>query len=63
MSDLLATARAWTAAGERVVMATVVRVDGSAPQGEGAKMLVAASGPQPVGRRPARTASRIRIPP
>jgi xanthine dehydrogenase accessory factor len=44
MSDLLATARAWTAAGDRVVMATVVRVDGSAPQGEGAKMLVAASG-------------------
>jgi xanthine dehydrogenase accessory factor len=44
MSDLLQTARAWTAAGERVVMATVVRVDGSAPRAEGAKMLVAASG-------------------
>lgn len=44
MSDLLQTARDWTAAGERVVMATVVRVDGSAPRAEGAKMLVAASG-------------------
>lgn len=44
MKDLLTTAREWTAAGDRVVMATLVRVDGSAPRGEGAKMLVAASG-------------------
>jgi xanthine dehydrogenase accessory factor len=44
MNDLLTTAKAWTAAGDRVVMATLVRVDGSAPRGEGAKMLVAASG-------------------
>lgn len=44
MRDLLSTAQAWTAAGDRVVMATLVRVDGSAPRGEGAKMLVAASG-------------------
>jgi xanthine dehydrogenase accessory factor len=44
MNDLLETARTWIAAGERVVMATVVRVDGSAPRAEGAKMLIAASG-------------------
>jgi xanthine dehydrogenase accessory factor len=44
MSDPLKTALAWTAAGDPVVLATVVRVDGSAPRGEGAKMIVAASG-------------------
>jgi xanthine dehydrogenase accessory factor len=44
MSDPLVTAQAWTAAGDPVVLATVVRVDGSAPRGEGAKMIVAASG-------------------
>jgi xanthine dehydrogenase accessory factor len=44
MKDLITTAREWTAAGDRVVMATVVRVDGSAPRGEGSKMLVSASG-------------------
>jgi xanthine dehydrogenase accessory factor len=44
MSDPLQTAQAWTAAGDPVVLATVVRVDGSAPRGEGAKMIVAASG-------------------
>jgi xanthine dehydrogenase accessory factor len=44
MSDLLKTAQAWTAAGDPVVLATVVRVDGSAPRGEGAKMIVAGSG-------------------
>jgi xanthine dehydrogenase accessory factor len=44
VSDPLKTALAWTAAGDPVVLATVVRVDGSAPRGEGAKMIVAASG-------------------
>jgi len=44
MSDPLVTAQAWTAAGDPVVLATVVRVGGSAPRGEGAKMIVAASG-------------------
>jgi len=34
----------WRAAGESIAMATVIRVDGSAPRGEGAKMLVTRSG-------------------
>jgi xanthine dehydrogenase accessory factor len=44
MSDPLKTAQAWTAAGDPVVLATVVRVDGSAPRSEGAKMIVSAKG-------------------
>jgi xanthine dehydrogenase accessory factor len=34
----------WNAEGETIAMATVIRVDGSAPRGEGAKMLVTQSG-------------------
>jgi len=34
----------WRDAGEAIAMATVIRVDGSAPRGEGAKMLVTRSG-------------------
>jgi xanthine dehydrogenase accessory factor len=40
MSDLAATLRQWRAEGERIAMATVVKVSGSAPRSEGAKMLV-----------------------
>ena len=41
LSDVLAR---WRAAGESIAMATVIRVEGSAPRGEGAKMLVTRSG-------------------
>jgi xanthine dehydrogenase accessory factor len=41
LSDVLAR---WRAEGESIAMATVIRVDGSAPRGEGAKMLVTRSG-------------------
>jgi xanthine dehydrogenase accessory factor len=41
LSDVLAR---WRADGEAIAMATVIRVDGSAPRGEGAKMLVTRSG-------------------
>ena len=41
LRDVLAR---WRADGEAIAMATVIRVDGSAPRGEGAKMLIARSG-------------------
>lgn len=41
LSDVIAR---WRADGESIAMATVIRVDGSAPRGEGAKMLVTRSG-------------------
>jgi len=41
LKDVLAR---WRAAGESIAMATVIRVDGSAPRGEGSKMLVTRSG-------------------
>ena len=41
LNDVLAR---WRAEGESIAMATVIRVDGSAPRGEGAKMLVTRSG-------------------
>ena len=41
LRDVLAR---WRADGESIAMATVIRVDGSAPRGEGAKMLIARSG-------------------
>ncbi len=44
MSDLAQTLARWRDEGEAVAMATVIRVDGSAPRGEGAKMLIARSG-------------------
>jgi xanthine dehydrogenase accessory factor len=44
MTDIIDLAAEWTAAGEKVALATVVRVDGSAPRGEGAKMIVSDAG-------------------
>jgi xanthine dehydrogenase accessory factor len=44
MMDIIELAAAWTEAGEKVALATVVRVDGSAPRSEGAKMIVSDSG-------------------
>jgi xanthine dehydrogenase accessory factor len=44
MMDIIDLAAAWTEAGEKVALATVVRVDGSAPRGEGAKMIVSDAG-------------------
>ena len=44
MSDFIELAEKWKSAGERVALATVVRVDGSAPRGEGAKMIVSDGG-------------------
>jgi xanthine dehydrogenase accessory factor len=44
MMDIIDLATAWTEAGEKVALATVVRVDGSAPRGEGAKMIVSDAG-------------------
>jgi xanthine dehydrogenase accessory factor len=44
MKDLTQTLRRWHDEGERIAMATVINVDGSAPRDEGAKMLIAASG-------------------
>jgi len=41
LSDIL---ERWRAEGESIAMATVIRVDGSAPRGEGAKMLITRSG-------------------
>ena len=41
LTDVLAR---WRAQGESIAMATVIRVDGSAPRGEGAKMLVTRTG-------------------
>ena len=41
LNDVLAR---WRADGEAIAMATVIRVEGSAPRGEGAKMLVTRSG-------------------
>ncbi|HLJ82960.1 MAG TPA: XdhC/CoxI family protein [Candidatus Eremiobacteraceae bacterium] len=44
MTDIIELAAAWSAAGQKVALATVVRVDGSAPRGEGAKMIVSDAG-------------------
>ncbi len=44
MNDVFELAATWVKAGERVALATVVRVDGSAPRGEGAKMIVSGVG-------------------
>lgn len=44
MREIIETLQRWKAAGERVVMATVIAVHGSAPQPEGSKMLIAESG-------------------
>ena len=43
-NDLLPAIQRWRAAGERVALATVLRVVGTAPRGEGAKMVISSSG-------------------
>jgi xanthine dehydrogenase accessory factor len=43
-SELLPAIERWQAAGEKVAVATVVRVVGTAPRREGAKMVVSSSG-------------------
>ena len=42
--DILATAAAWRAAGERVALATVVETWGSSPRPAGSRLAVTASG-------------------
>ena len=44
MNDLSDTIRRWREDGETIALATVVHVEGSAPRGEGAKMLISGSG-------------------
>ena len=44
MKDVIETLELWRAAGERVALATVIKIDGSAPRGTGAKMLISGSG-------------------
>jgi xanthine dehydrogenase accessory factor len=44
MNDIIDTLAQWQRDGERLALATVIKVDGSAPRSEGAKMIVAASG-------------------
>lgn len=44
MRELLPTIDAWRARGEPVALATVVRVEGTAPRGVGAKMAVSPRG-------------------
>ena len=43
-NDLLPAMERWRAAGEEIAVATVVRVDGTAPRREGSKLLVSAGG-------------------
>jgi xanthine/CO dehydrogenase XdhC/CoxF family maturation factor len=43
-NELLPAIRRWREAGEQVAIATVVRVVGTAPRGEGAKLAVSESG-------------------
>jgi xanthine dehydrogenase accessory factor len=44
MRELLPQIQAWQAAGEQVAVATVIRVDGSAPRPVGARMVVSSGG-------------------
>jgi len=44
MIDLLGTIEEWAAAGERMAVATVIRVEGSAPRPVGARMIVSSGG-------------------
>jgi xanthine/CO dehydrogenase XdhC/CoxF family maturation factor len=43
-NDVLPAIERWLAAGERVAVATVTKVEGTAPRREGAKLAVSASG-------------------
>ncbi|MEO8288463.1 MAG: XdhC family protein [Chloroflexota bacterium] len=43
-NDILPAIERWMAAGEQVAVATVVKVDGTAPRKEGAKLVVNGSG-------------------
>ncbi len=43
-NELLPAIERWRAAGEQIAVATVVRVEGTAPRREGAKMVVSQSG-------------------
>ena len=43
-NDILPDIERWLAAGEKVAVATVVKVEGTAPRREGAKMAVSSSG-------------------
>ncbi len=44
MEDVLSSLEMWQAEGERIALATVVKVIGSAPRGEGSRMAITASG-------------------
>lgn len=44
MKDIIDTLERWREDGEAVALATVIKVDGSAPRGEGAKMIISRSG-------------------
>jgi xanthine dehydrogenase accessory factor len=44
MNDIVETVAQWHKDGERLALATVINVDGSAPRDEGAKMVISASG-------------------
>jgi len=44
MNDIVETVAQWQRAGERLALATVINVDGSAPRDEGAKMVISESG-------------------
>jgi xanthine dehydrogenase accessory factor len=44
MQDILETIAQWEQAGERIALATVIKVEGSAPRSEGAKMAISGDG-------------------
>ncbi len=44
MKDIFEDVQRWQKAGEQLALATVIKVDGSAPRSEGAKMAITASG-------------------
>ena len=44
LKDILPAVEQWRAAGRRVALATVVRVEGTAPRREGAKLAIAETG-------------------
>lgn len=44
MKDIVETLNLWREAGERIALATVIKVEGSAPRSEGAKMAITESG-------------------